>query len=148
VALLRKMTRNWRLPMGLRHPVSHVYIGRLISCRSFSAKEPLIIGLFCGKWRMKKWHPVSLRHPVSSQTDQFTKKNIRVSDTGWRRTIGCLKLQVISRKRATNYRALLRKMTYEYRASFDSTPPCTTLIDQWQPTIENRSMAAIESETY
>jgi len=27
--------------------------------------------------------------------------------------IGCLKLQVISRKRATNYRALLRKMIYK-----------------------------------
>ena len=25
-------------------------IGCIISCRSFSAKEPLIIGLFCGKW--------------------------------------------------------------------------------------------------
>ena len=31
-------------------------------------------------------------------------------DTGWRRLIGCLKLQVNFRKRATNYRALLRKM--------------------------------------
>jgi len=33
-------------------------------------------------------------------------------------------LQVIFRKRATNYRALLRKMTYEDKASYDSTPPC------------------------
>ena len=32
-------------------------------------------------------------------------------NTGWSRVIGCLKLQVISRKRATSYRALLRKMT-------------------------------------
>jgi len=31
---------------------------------------------------------------------------------GWRRLIGCLQLQVKFRKRATNYRALLRKMTY------------------------------------
>ena len=45
--------------------------------------------------------------------------------TGWRRLIGCLKLQVIFRKRATNYRALLRKMTYEDKASYDSSPPCT-----------------------
>jgi len=45
--------------------------------------------------------------------------------TGWRRLIGCLKLQVIFRKRATNYRALLRKMTYKDKASYDSTPPCT-----------------------
>ena len=45
--------------------------------------------------------------------------------TGWRRLIGCLKLQVIFRKRATNCRALLRKMTYKDKASYDSTPPCT-----------------------
>jgi len=32
-------------------------------------------------------------------------------NTGWRRCIGCLKLQVSFRKRATNYRFLLRKMT-------------------------------------
>jgi len=45
--------------------------------------------------------------------------------TGWRRPIGCLKLQVIFRKRATDYRALLRKITYEDKASYDSTPLCT-----------------------
>jgi len=39
---------------------------------------------------------------------------------GWRRCIGCLKMQVIFRKRATNYRALLRKMTYEDQASNES----------------------------
>ena len=44
--------------------------------------------------------------------------------TGWRRPIGCLKLQVIFRKRATNYTALLRKMTCRDKASYDSTPPC------------------------
>jgi len=49
--------------------------------------------------------------------------------TGGRRLIGCLKLQVIFRKRATNYRALLRKMTYEDKASYDSTPPCTVNCD-------------------
>jgi len=43
---------------------------------------------------------------------------------GWRRFIGCLEVQVIFRKRATNYRALLWKMTYEDKASYDSTPPC------------------------
>jgi len=44
--------------------------------------------------------------------------------TGWRRLIGCLKLQVIFRKRATNYRALLRKLTHEHMASYGSSPPC------------------------
>jgi len=44
--------------------------------------------------------------------------------TGWRRLVGCLKLQVIFRKRATNYRALLRKITYAENPSYHSTPPC------------------------
>jgi len=38
-------------------------------------------------------------------------------DTGWRRPIGCLKSQAIFRKRATDYRALLRKMTHQHKAS-------------------------------
>jgi len=45
--------------------------------------------------------------------------------TGLRRPIGCLKLQVIFRKRATNYMAFLRKMVYEDKASYGSSPPCT-----------------------
>ena len=47
------------------------------------------------------------------------------SSTGWRRLIGCLKLQVIFRKRATNYRALLREMTYKDKASYGPSPPCS-----------------------
>jgi len=35
------------------------------SRRSLFAKEPLIIGLFCVKWRIKKRHPMDLRHPVN-----------------------------------------------------------------------------------
>jgi len=34
------------------------------SCRSFFAKEPLIIGLFYGKRPIKIRHPMGLRHPV------------------------------------------------------------------------------------
>jgi len=49
--------------------------------------------------------------------------------TGWRRLIGCLKLQVIFRTRATNSTALLRKMTYDNKASYDSTPPCKVFED-------------------
>ena len=39
-------------------------IGCLVSCTSLSAKEPLILGLFCGKWPIKIRHPVTLRHTV------------------------------------------------------------------------------------
>jgi len=47
------------------------------------------------------------------------------ASTGWRRPIGCLKLQVIFSRWATNCRALLRKMTYKDMASYGSSPPCT-----------------------
>ena len=46
-------------------------------------------------------------------------------DTGRQRHIACFKLQVTFCKRATNYRALLRKMTCEDKASHGSSPPCT-----------------------
>jgi len=50
---------------------------------------------------------------------------------GWRRVIGCHKLQIIYRKRAANYGALLRKMTYKDKASYDFTPPCSVFICRW-----------------
>ena len=46
--------------------------------------------------------------------------------TGWRRPIGCLKLQVIFRKGATNCRALLRNITYIKKASYGSSSPCAS----------------------
>jgi len=52
--------------------------------------------------------------------------------TGWRRLIGCLKLQVIFRERATNYRAFLRKITCKDKASYGSSPPCTQIrVNNW-----------------
>ena len=50
----------------------------------------------------------------------------RLTSTGWPRPIGCLQFQVIFRKRATNYRALLREMTYKDKAACGSSLPCTT----------------------
>ena len=44
--------------------------------------------------------------------------------TGWRRLIGSPKLQIISHKRATKYRSLLRKMTYKDKGSYESLPSC------------------------
>jgi len=64
------------------------------------------------------------------------------SDTGWRRPIGRLKLQVIVRKRATNYRALLRNMTRKDRASYGSLPSCTP----WRR--HNRNVKFVHSLPY
>jgi len=43
--------------------------------------------------------------------------------TEWRRPIGCLKLQVIFRKKNTNYRALLQKLTSKIRHPMDPRHP-------------------------
>ena len=67
----------------------------------------------------------------------FTKRGL--CTTGWPRPIGSLNSQLISRKRATNCRALLRKMTYEDKASYASWPsrsvyPATTGVRDLQYT--------------
>jgi len=52
--------------------------------------------------------------------------------TGWRRLIGSPKLQIIFHKRATKYRALLRKMNNKDKGSYESSPPC-----RWYALFEN-----------
>ena len=47
--------------------------------------------------------------------------------TGWRRLIGSPTLHIIFHKRATKYRALLLKMTYKDKGSYESSPPCTNV---------------------
>jgi len=63
---------------------------------------------------------------VSFAKEPYIHIDVRMCgcSTGWRRPIGCPKLQVIFRKRANNYRALLPKMTYKDKASYGSSPPC------------------------
>jgi len=53
---------------------------------------------------------------------------------GWRRCIGGLTLQVIFRKRATNYRALLRKITTQTRHAMHLGHPVylTTVTEAWR----------------
>jgi len=57
----------------------------------------------------------------SSSENNFGR---HASDPGWQRCMGCLKLKVVFRKSATNYRALLRKMSCKGRASYGSLQPC------------------------
>jgi len=52
---------------------------------------------------------------------------LRHGCTVWRRCAGCLKLQVFFRKRATDYKALLREMTYKNIARYGSLPPLVGL---------------------
>jgi len=55
---------------------------------------------------------------------QYPSRKKGVLDAGWPRPIGCLKLQVIFCNGATNYRALVRKMTYRDKAFYWSSPSC------------------------
>jgi len=54
-----------------------------------------------------------------------TQKNYKIHKmhTGWRKPIGCLKLQVIFLKRATTCRALLQKMTCKDKVFDGSSAP-------------------------
>jgi len=68
-------------------------------------------------------------HPICSwlykEKRKRTNQDVTIEHTGWRRLIGCLKLQTIFRKRATNYRALLRKMTCKIRHLMTLRHPVT-----------------------
>jgi len=84
---------------------------------------------------------------------QFLQDGVlnRCFDTGWQRPIGCLKLQVVFDKKATNYGAFCGKMTYEDEASYDSTPPCNRSQD-WQfnhkRVVDTRTCSCILNRVY
>jgi len=97
------------------------------SCRSLSAKEPLIIRHFhtCDLTRSYLWlerpqllgvknafscMSLSAKEPLTIRL--FCGKFVtrEASTTGWQRCTGCFQLQVSLRRRATNYTALLRNI--------------------------------------
>ena len=92
--------------MSLRHPVSWKALPRLTHVR-------------CSPHRTSS---SSLPPPPPPGGGHI---HIRASDTGWRRCIGCLNLQISFRKRAIHDRALMWKMTYKEKASDASAPPST-----------------------
>ena len=80
-----------------------------------------------------KKHMYTCAHTIPThQTHMYTCVHtihtcIHVSTraTGWRRVIGCPKLQIIFHKRATKYKSLLPKTTYKDKGSYESSPPST-----------------------
>ena len=78
--------------------------------------------------------PYSYVHPPRPNRHVYMRGITRSMRTGWRRLIGSPKLQIIFHKRATKYRALLRKMTYKDKGSYESSPPCTRMYAHvWLP---------------
>jgi len=90
----------------------------------------------------------STRGRPSSSANFQTKHSQKVSIlviSGWRRPIGCLKLQVIFRKRAINDRALWREMIYKDKAFYGSSPPCK---QSGEGTFENIYQQFLKSQHY
>jgi len=95
-----------------------------LSCRSFSSiltsnlpqKSPVISASFAENDLQLK-----------ASCDPTLSCIPRLEGTEWQRPRGCLKLQVIFRKKCPNYRALLRKMTYKDKASYGSRDPVEVL---------------------
>jgi len=122
----------------------YVHVVNVVDPLCFSVSLLICIGLFCSRMQ----HTISGGRGVAQNTIcgccEYVVDSLyiyggstsysQLPHTGWRKLIGCLKLQVIFRKRATNYRALVRKMTCGDKASYDSTPPCRVCCIRQQTT--------------
>jgi len=106
-----------------------VYVGICVCARDTGWKRP--IGCFKLQVRLFKCARTCVCTCV------YVGMRVCARDAGWRRPIGYVQSQVIFRKRAANYRALLQKMTYIDKASHGSSPSCITRarkIDQYMYT--------------
>ena len=65
MALLRKITYKDKASYGSSKPCT---LPEWTRWSKFSAKEPLIVWLFCGKGHIKIRHPMGLRHPAPFQS--------------------------------------------------------------------------------
>ena len=85
-------------------------------------------------WLIHIWHESFIYYMTYSYVQRLIHmcKDLFICDmtTGWRRLIGSPKLQIIFHQRATKYRALLRKMTYKDKGSYESSPPCSSCVRQ------------------
>ena len=77
---------------------------------------------YCISWNkcINKWQKITRKESALGPSQLSSAQSLipfqnpdKFLDTGWQRPRGCLRLQVIFRKRAATYRALLPEMTYE-----------------------------------
>ena len=91
------------------------YSGSLVN---FYHEKPWIVGLFM-------IYRAIFRNGIERSSQKLDPCWLKCSGrTAWQRPIGCLQVQVIFWKRATNHRALLQKMTFKDMASYGSSPLC------------------------
>jgi len=94
------------------------------SCSLFSAKEPLVIGLFYGKRPLKRSHPMRLCHPVFAFMSGFAATNVTLSPEpqtflGLRGIQGCCGLKCLGYIGSRSCRTYI--FEYVYIAFFRTT---------------------------
>ena len=113
----------WTSPIWTRQSfTSHIWTSQLRTKTSLMSQTWVSFSRDAYEWAKHEWRDVT--SDVTSICETHVWITLRDA-TGWRRCIGCLKLQVSFRKRATNFRALSRKWPIP-KASYDATPPCTS----------------------
>ena len=106
-----KETYNFKEPTNRSHPIYPPAYAQDTS----SKQRILKIDLICPQ----------NRSILSSKQISFEDISSNLLYRG-RRPIGCPISCITFCKLATNYRALLRKMTYKDKASYESVPPCNS----------------------
>jgi len=101
----------WKRNIPKNHQIEKLSSLGILQCK-FKLRFWLHMNLYCGIW--VSWFDGFRGCAMFSG----------ICRTRWQRLIGCLKLQVVFHKRATNYRALLRKMKHKDKASYESSPHC------------------------
>jgi len=95
----------------LQHTATHCN-NTLLSCLKSTHRAPLHTKRTPTSARSTLQHIATTHFQISQKYPAYSSLQ-----GGWRGLIGCRQSQVIFRKRATNSRALLLKMTYEVQAS-------------------------------
>ena len=95
------------------------------NCRRIGTISCVMSTQFYGiSWNkcINKWQKITRKESALGPSQLSSAQSLipfpnpdKFLDTGWQRPRGCLKLQVIFRKRAANYRALLRKCIMKTR---------------------------------
>jgi len=120
---LAKPRRFWR-GCSYNNLVSRICLLTLLCCKPQKRPSPVQTWIFQEQTNVYVYIYTHVHICVCVSMPDALPLRV-TSNTGWRRPIGGLKLQVIFHKRATNCRALLLKMTCKDTASYRSSPPCS-----------------------